>query len=65
MTHPVAKLKRAIKRLVKAEVAYSWKGAESPETEATLERELKLARKRCKEALANVSTALSNAASRP
>ncbi len=39
------KLRRAIRRLVKAEVAYSWHGAGRPEDFADLVNELKLAKK--------------------
>ena len=38
------KLRRAIRRLVKAEVAYSWHGAGRPEDFIELVKELKLAK---------------------
>lgn len=39
------KLRRAIRRLVKAEIAYSWHGAGRPEDFAEIANELKLAKK--------------------
>jgi len=38
------KLRRAIRRLVKAEIAYSWHGAGRPEDFAEIVNELKLAK---------------------
>lgn len=47
-------IKRAAARLVKAEVAYSWRGAGPPEDIPELTRKVKLARRRFNEAVARV-----------
>lgn len=45
------KLQRAIRRLVRAEVNYSWKGGGDPENIPYLTQELKLARKAVRAAI--------------
>lgn len=48
-------LKNIVKRLVKAEVARSWMGAQPPEDWPTIEAELKLARAAWKAELERIS----------
>lgn len=51
-----ARIKRAVTRLIKAEVADSWKGGGDPNDIPAIEAELKLARKHFDEVLREATT---------
>jgi hypothetical protein len=52
----IAYLKRAVARLVKAEVASSWVGAAPPEDHVAIERELADAKRMYAQAIARLET---------
>jgi len=54
-------LKRAVTRLIKAEVAASWLGLQDYEDHPQIKQELALARKRYEEALAKLRVSLADA----
>ena len=51
-----AEIRRIVSRLVKAEVAASWKGSQEPCKMLFIERELKLARQKFRVLLERIST---------
>jgi hypothetical protein len=55
------RIMRAARRLVKAEVNYSWRGGGAPADIPVIERELALARKRFKEAVDSISSVVRDA----
>lgn len=60
MTRQIATLRRAVQRLVAAEIANSWKGAGYVEDIKPIERELAVARKRYESALGALNTLIAD-----